>query len=462
MGKEVSESDDRLRKAFAKEGLYSLLKELLRPAALGKVVLGAFALLSVVFQENLLSQHNFGITDSTKAAVSAAIGFKNRRGLSVSSTEAMSVSWKILQRDLSQLYRANDSRAPLHYLPGLALIMTAVFCLMGKLKLVWIVHAQVMCHTALSIVMARELSFRSPLAGLLAGCAWLFWLPYWRLNLRPDYDAWTSFVSLGAVISSLAFLRLRKRRFLFLAGVLCGLGLWIRDYLFMLPVVLAFVLYMAMKVKHTGLAFFVGPVVAFGLLLHIYHTPGYGSTGRLTRGAFWHTFMSGIGQFENDLGLETADASVKDLAERVSGRSFPSFYYEFDPDYNSVLKSVALDFIKRHPGIILRNAAYRVGWLIVPGAMPSYALITSTAAKAIVLVVSILLTGLAVLGFVRIWNESQAEALVILAPWVALLPLAGFYLVNKVPVIVMFVWIVFASHAVSRWWTSRPCSVVTR
>ena len=418
------------------------------------------AVLSALLQVALLRHFGFEATDASAASASAVMGLMHGRGLTVSAAEANAAWSNDPERELLVEYRPDAPRMQAHQpLPGFIAVMAACAYLTGHLRYLWIIYLQFGLHIGLSVLLARELMLRSRLHGVLVGVVWLLFLPFMRVNLMVRYDAWTSFLSLGLTIAGLCYIRRPSLPGILLCGVLGGAGLWMRDYFFVLPVVVFLILAFLVRPPWRHLVVYAFVVVLFGVALMHFRSWAPGVEAQITRGSTWHTFWAGVGQFDNDVGVANDDDSVLRLATRLSGgRDFSFFYYEFDPEYNRVLGDLGRTYIRSHPWSLVRNACYRCVYLMSPGLMPSYTLVVTLWGKLLTGAVSIVISLLAVVGFLTEWRYDRRRAAILLAPWLALFPLAPFYLTLPVTMLVYFVFVVFACLTISEWLTRR-CSV---
>ena len=90
---------------------------------------------------------------------------------------------------------------------------------------------------------------------------------------------------------------------------------------------------------------------------------------RPTRSTFWHSFMAGV-VVSNPYGLVNDDQSVWQFAQRIdpslSGYRLSEMYLLPDSPYQQRLKGVAKEFVTQHPGLFLRNFAYRAAIILLP------------------------------------------------------------------------------------------------
>jgi hypothetical protein len=350
--------------------------------------------------------------------------------------------------DLRALYRAEAPRSPAHEpLPGVSLLFAAVGLATGSLRLSTIVYVQMWLHGLGAWWLATGLRERSGLAASAAGIGWALFVPEFRSTLTPGYDSLPSLVYLGAVLPLLRFGSGGGAAWLSLAGLSCGIGLWVRDYLFVLPLLLLPVVFWLRRPGPGRLAGFVLPVALLAAGLALVRAPASGTTHRMIRGGVWHTFWAGVGQFDNDLGLVAEDEQVRDFAARLAPeQDFRVANYQYLPAYDAALAAEGRAYLARKWPSLLINAVYRTGWLICPAFAPSKQFAAGPA-RGLLVAVGVPLSLLALAGFLGLWRRDRFAALVLASPVLSMLPLAPYYFIAKVPTGAYFVQLAFAGLA---------------
>lgn len=408
-----------------------------RTAALLLVLLTSSIAAQAVFYHGPLRHDP---SHATRFGVSAALGLLHGRGLTTADVEAEGVKDVAHDRDLLALWAPEAQREPAHEpMPGVIFAFAATAKLLGRLCLEDIVWIQIVVHALLAAGLYLELRPRHPRAALLVAFGWALFVPQFRVTLSPGHDALTSDVSLAAVLALLHFERTRSPTSIAIAGALCGAGLWLRSYFFLLPALYAVGLLVFVRPRLRVLVTFLVPVVllAFGLQAARRATAGGDHT--FVRGALWHNFWTGVGQFDNPFGVEGNDNSVREFATRIApGSNFEFPNYQYSAEYDQVLSRAGRELIREHPGLLARNALYRVAWLVVPASMPSGSFAASPAVRAVLLLLGIPVVLLAVPGLLAMVRESPLRALVLLGPWLALFPLALYFFNAKIPTQVYF------------------------
>ena len=393
-------------------------------------------------------------------AVSTALGLLHGEGLTVVPAEAEDVRRGVGRwDDLRALHRAGEARGPADEpLPAVSLLFAALAMVTGGLRLGVVVYAQIVLHGLGAWWLAAELRHRSAVAAVCAGAGWALFLPEYRSTLTPGYDSLPSLVYIAATVALLRWSRLGGAATLLAAGAACGAGLWVRDYLFVLPFVLAaglaalrrpsFAGIAAPIAALAGIAAFAAPIAV--LALASARAPETGATHRMIRGGVWHTFWAGVGQFENDRGLVAEDESVRDFAGRLApDEDFRVPNYQYLAAYDRVLGEEGRRFVAEEAPRLFRNAVYRAGWLLFPSFAPSKQ-IAAGAGRWILVGAGVPISFAALAGVWLLGRRDPFAAWVLLAPVLSLLPLAPFYFIAKVPIGAFFVQLAFAGVALER------------
>lgn len=409
-------------------------------------LLAIVAVLAVLLQVAIVAYRGVQPTDASAAAASAAVGWFHGRGLTVSPEEA-SRAWgeagrPFVSHDLAGTYLPGSARRPMHYpLPALSLLMIAMVALTGRLWYEPLVLLQIAAHVGLGLAFAAELMRRDRWLGALSGAAWLLFVPFYRLNLPPTYDAWTSHATMALVTASLCYIRTRRTRAVLALGFAAAFGIWMREYFVVLPCLLGLALVYPVRAAARHVALYaVCLAAAIGGLAAVRLSTGV--TSALTRDGVWHTYAAGVGQFPNALGLVEDDRSVRDLVERQTGRQYRGFYWQHLPGYEETLAVVMREHMSEHRTDLAVNALIRAVWLAAPGLAPSMTAGTHTKRRqAVRLTLGVLTSGVALLAILGLWHMRRRmlpEAVTLLLPWVALLPLCVYYAKAKVVMLIYF------------------------
>lgn len=396
--------------------------------------------------ESLL-QPSPGIADGY--AASAAIGLLNGRGLTVRSQEAEATRRADRDFDLLDLYEPDAPRVtPQEPLPGTPLLFFAVGKLSGGVHLRSIIRLQIALHALCAVLLFAVLRPSHPLAAVLTSLGWSVFLPHFRSTLTPGYDSLPSIVYVTSLVALLQHHRSEGRVPLALAGLFCGIGLWIRSYLFVLPVVYVCILAVFKRTRVARLCLFLLPVLAMAAGLYAVRHPSTGVGHQLIRGGVWHSYWAGIGQFENDRGVIAEDWSIQEFAEKLApGEDFRVPNYQYTAAYDDTLRAAAGEHAAEHWPALLRNTVYRVGWLLFPSFAPSKTLASNPAVRLALVLFGAPVSLLAIAGFAITWRRDRTAALLLATAWISLLPLAPYYFIAKVPTSAFFTQLAFAAIA---------------
>ena len=205
--------------------------------------------------------------------------------------------------------------------------------------------------------------------------------------LIMGYDYWPNFCILINFVGFGYYLKKKNNQILLLTGLLTSMTIWFRSITTFFPFVMALaVIYyykkensLNIKNLRTITIYYLIPVIISISILSIYRLNQTGNA-RPTRSTFWHTFMSGVGQFSNPYGLIANDNAIREYFYTTHPNLKEYSYLELHDSPNSVyektLKEEAFNLIYNHPHLIIRNTFYRMAIMASPllyndwGAMP--------------------------------------------------------------------------------------------
>ena len=201
------------------------------------------------------------------------------------------------------------------------------------------------------------------------------------------YDYWPNFCILINFVGFGYYLKKKNNQILLSTGLLTSITIWFRSITTFFPFVMALaVIYyykkensLNIKNLRTITIYYLIPVIISISILSIYRLNQTGNA-RPTRSTFWHTFMSGVGQFSNPYGLIANDNAIREYFYTTHPNLKEYSYLELHDSPNSVyektLKQEASNLIYNHPHLIIRNTFYRMAIMASPllyndwGAMP--------------------------------------------------------------------------------------------
>jgi hypothetical protein len=295
-------------------------------------------------------------------------------------------------------------------------------------------------------------------------------LPGVELVIRPHRDIWVTFVYIASVamLFKMEDLSSLRRRLVGAAalGVSLAMVAWMRSTVVAYVLVCAGAMFFVLPRRHAVAAAGV-LLISFAAVLSPLVVRNYNAFGTLmvTRGAVWHSFWGGIGQFENSMGVVEDDAQIA----RVFGARDSTAIYG-TPRYEQVLRRYAKELIAAEPlwyaATVVKRAivivAPKIGrelFFRSPSRSNQTGLLNQNVSRTVLMIVD----GLFVAGLLAgVWLLRRRWKVVL----VAVLPLAytiatlaPFYVVGRNIMNVYFVTLLFASvafvHVVDRTRTSR-------
>ena len=417
--------------------------------------LALIAILSIVAQIGFRSLLPAEASLAGANGLSAALGLANGDGMTIAVSEGMAIKRQIEpDQSITSVYDPSAKRLPLiEPLPGTVLI----FYLIGLTGLPFSLNTVTLANMLIlafgAALLGHELSKRSRWLGITAAAAVAGFVPMYRMTIVAGYDMYEFMMLMAAVIALLKYERTRRYRWLILDAVFVGIGLWMRSYFLLYVAAHALIVVLLMRRERPALrsvvlrmAGWAAPVLILaGIMISVRDS---GSTGTpLTRGAFWHMFWMGVGQFENDEISGATDWDSCELARRL-GHPVPCdasyeddsqpYLFQYDPVYNDVLGTHASGFISDHPFRLVANSVGRVVWLAAPGIMPSSRIEARPVVRGVTVILSITLLLLALFGCVRLYRRMPDVLLILGMTYAALLPLTPYYLNAKVVAIPYF------------------------
>lgn len=196
--------------------------------------------------------------------------------------------------------------------------------------------------------------------GILAAVFYALFLPGVEMAVRPHRDIWVTFLFIGSVFLMLE--GVEKRSLLRFAAISAATGFvtLMRSTVVLYVFFLGGLLFIVTD-KKTGFRFSMLMVLVFGLTVFPLVVRNYNVFGKflITRGAFWHAFWGGVGQFPNSYKLYEDDQSVASFADKLS----PGVPYGTE-EYEGVLREKALQEIPKDP-LFFGSVAMRRGLVML-------------------------------------------------------------------------------------------------
>jgi 4-amino-4-deoxy-L-arabinose transferase-like glycosyltransferase len=142
-------------------------------------------------------------------------------------------------------FDAHASYVPeIHQMPGVSVVLTGLWWVSGRENYSIIQWLQILIDTSMVILVywiAKALGLRK---GAAASAAFLYaiWPGAIVVAKRPMLDTWAGFFTIWCLAAFvLARARPEKRRWLVVLGLISGVGIYFRPFIFLLPIVLALV-----------------------------------------------------------------------------------------------------------------------------------------------------------------------------------------------------------------------------
>jgi 4-amino-4-deoxy-L-arabinose transferase-like glycosyltransferase len=258
--------------------------------------------------------------------------------------------------DLGQFDRSTRTEPEIDQMPGVALVLAALWWPTGNETYASLQWLQLLVDTAMVLLIywiGIRLT-RNVYVSLLAGLLYAIWPGAIVMDPRPVLDTWAIFFTIGCVA---AFLWARERPSsrwrLISLGVLTGFGVYFRPFLLFLPIALAAVATPGGGWKRR-LLWIATPTAVALLVLAPWTVRNYYEFHRFipTRTGLGQAVFQGAGLAHGD----------ENSAKYVRGHAKDATYGS--PKYDGVLLGAAVRDIADHPGPYIRKVAHRARFLL--------------------------------------------------------------------------------------------------
>jgi hypothetical protein len=351
--------------------------------------------------------------------------------------------------------------------PGYGILLAGLWRLFGSERWIYVRILQILidCWMILLILyIGTQLS--GPKVGLVAAALYACFLPGIELVVRPHRDVWVTFAYILSVAVMLKISRTEnKRSEIFLAiglGLLIGCTAWMRSTIVAYGIACALSFFI---LRSPGRAFKLCAILltTFVLIMAPLVKRNYDAFGQImiTRGAFWHSFWAGVGQFDNPLGMIENDHFVSAYFQRLDSTAVYG-----TPRYEQVLRQEAMRFIAEHPFWYAGTIVGRAGVILAPKIgrelffqSTSIRSDTGILNQKVSILPLLAVDGLMAAGLLMgLWlsrREKKTLLIVALPLLYTLATLSPFYVVGRNIMNVYFVTILFASVSAIWLWERR-------
>jgi hypothetical protein len=315
------------------------------------------------------------------------------------------------------------------------------------------------------IVFVAVIGFRlgNVRAGVIASILYAVFIPGIELVVRPHRDIWVTFAYITSVVILLQMRREQNRKkevlYALVLGILTGLVAWMRSTILLYGVGCAAAFFL---VKHYRRAFVLSivSIAVFAALLSPLVKRNYDVFGSImiTRGAFWHSFWAGVGQFRNPVGMIEDDLYISTYFHRLDTAAVYG-----TPHYELFLKQQALAFVEQHPLWYASTVVRRAGMIVAPKIgrelffqQSSIKSDTGILNRKMSVLALIAVDGVMVVAFAGglvLSRKKKIILTIVLLPFLyTLVTLAPFYVVGRNIMNIYFVTILFASLTGAWFW----------
>ncbi len=245
--------------------------------------------------------------------------------------------------------------------PGYGIFLAAIWKITGSERwiyprLIQIFIDVLMCYL-IFIVGSQLFNAR---VGIVASLFYALFVPQIEMAIRPYRDAWVTYL----FVTSMWYMLEMKhggakpwKKHLYTAGLglLAAAVCWMRSTVLLYPVALCVALYfLSSRREWWKLSATLIVIFALAYAPFIYRSNQNFGKPMATRGAFWHSFWGGIGQFNNPYRVVENDQKIFEFAKSLDPQ------VQFDsPGYEQVLKTKAFELFRDHPFFYMSTVVRR-------------------------------------------------------------------------------------------------------
>lgn len=186
--------------------------------------------------------------------------------------------------------------------------------------------------------------------GLVASLFYAAFIPQIEMTIRPYRDVWVTYLFVTSLWYMLEMKRSGGRpwkKYLITMGVglLAAAVCWMRSTVLLYPIALVGgLLFFSPKKEWWKISVTLLVIFAIAYAPFLYRSNEDFGKPMATRGAFWHSFWGGIGQFKNPYGVVENDQKIFEFAKSID----PQIQFD-SPEYEQVLKKEAFELFRDHP-----------------------------------------------------------------------------------------------------------------
>ena len=277
---------------------------------------------------------------------------------------------------------------------GLTILYVAMNKIFGQVSYL---HIKVFHLVLDALMVAPVMALANRISGsrgaVFAGIIYALFLPQAQMAVSPDYNSW-----LGAGMIMMTWLSVRiieeRQRSMFIV-LLCMLVItnYIGNEFRSIVVLFAFgaagwLWLVEVSARHTLLLPKAcwKPIVAFAIVgvgvMSISASVNYIARGEYSpvRSSFGHAFFTGVGQYENPIGMSDSDKAPADWYVKETGKT--NINSTLDQTYNAWLGKQAKAFVVEYPALYSSMVARRAASILFPNMaftlvtdLPSYTLL---------------------------------------------------------------------------------------
>jgi 4-amino-4-deoxy-L-arabinose transferase-like glycosyltransferase len=258
--------------------------------------------------------------------------------------------------NLAQLDRSTPTQPEIAQMPGVALVLAALWWPTGEQTYASLQWLQLLLDTAMVFLIywiGVRLT-RSVRVALLAALLYAIWPPALVVDRRPVLDTWAIFFTIGCVAAFVwARERPSSRRRLISLGLVTGAGIYFRPFLLFLPIALALVATPGGGWRRR-LLWMAAPTAVALLVLTPWTVRNYYEFHRFipTRTGLGQAVFQGAGLGHGD------ESSAKYVSDHLNDAKYGS------PKFDGVLLGAAARDIANHPGPYFRKVLHRARFLL--------------------------------------------------------------------------------------------------